>query len=194
MGYFWNGQSSAQSGAKMSPLSSQYSLNVYDPSPEWCAHVRGWQCSLNTSPGTGRKAAGKQEWRVGCPWMSFLFWKPAAAKEGPRKCGCLWDFLSRESSLLSLVRSPKGCRKDQVPYASIFFLFLDSTFRTSSIQHPSSFQIKPSRMVVFHNALCGFLGFLGPFIGSLWIETIFIIILRQYFPFTWEYNRVFRKL
>lgn len=165
MGYFWNGQSSAQSGAKMSPLWSQYSLNVYDPSPEWCAHVRGWQCSLNTSPGTGRKAAGKQEWRVGCPWLSFSFWKPAAAREGPRKRGCLWDFLSRELSLLSLVRSSKGCRKDQVSYASIFFLFLDFTFRTSWIQHPWSFQIKPSRVVDFTMCYCGSLGSLGPLQG-----------------------------
>lgn len=111
------------------------------------------------------KAAEKQEWCVGCPWMSFLFWKPTTPGEGPTAHECLWDIsCSKNWALLSLVRSPHNRRKAQVLYAWIFFLLLPG-FQLQDKFNPAS--LKPPKGVIYNsgfpNVVCGPLGFLGPF-------------------------------
>lgn len=143
-GYFWNGQSSAESGAKMSPLWSQDSSSVYDPSPEWCAHVRGWWYSLHTSLGAEGKLQRRKygEWAV----ADGLF-SPRLLEKAQQHMHVYRLFLLEESKFPRPLRSPKGYRKSphSLPRLSFFFfpILPSGLVQSSATGAKENFQREP---------------------------------------------------
>lgn len=134
MRYFWSGQSSS-----MELKFPRYWANVVQM---FMTHLQNGMHMFEVDSvvenilGYWEKAAEKQEWHMGCSWMSFFVLEACTYR---RKPNSTWvfvrSFLLNESSLLSLVRSPKGCSKAQVLCAlSFVLLFLDFTFRMSSVR------------------------------------------------------------
>lgn len=165
-GYLWNGQSLAQSGAKMSPLLSQYS-QMFMTHLQNGMHMCAVDSAVEHIPRTWRKAAEKQEWFVGCPQIIFCF----GSLQLPEK---VQQHMSIYKTVpVQRIKPPKpdenlkGCRKAQVPTLSFSFFFsLVSTFRTSFIQHPSNFWRESSITVFLKMWSVGPKGSLGPFPGT----------------------------
>lgn len=115
----------------MSPLLSQDSSSVYDPSPEWCAHVRGWWCSLHTFLGVEGKAAEKLGWRVGLLLTDFSArgcWRRPNSSCLLRVCRL---FLFKESKLWGCLEASRAAEKPTSHPKTYFLLFLDPAFKTS---------------------------------------------------------------